>query len=223
MVSGATAAPFSPTIAPRIAAVPGVALAVPLRVTVATVNGQQGAVAAVDAAAFSQVVALTVESGSLATGDDGLLVSSTRADAEGWKVGDTVTVGLPAGARNLTGHRDPRPQQVSRCGCGRLPGGVGRWWCRTGRFDCLRGAVPGADTAAVTAGIQAELAALPTVILQDKAAFADAQRATIDQSLAIIYALLALAVIIAVLGIVNTLGLSVIERTQEVGLLRAVG
>ena len=59
--------------------------------------------------------------------------------------------------------------------------------------------------------------------LKDKAAFADGQRATIDQSLAIIYALLALAVIIAVLGIVNTLGLSVIERTREVGLLRAVG
>ena len=44
-----------------------------------------------------------------------------------------------------------------------------------------------------------------------------------DQILTIVYALLGLAVIIAVLGIVNTLALSVIERTREVGLLRAVG
>ena len=45
----------------------------------------------------------------------------------------------------------------------------------------------------------------------------------IDQMLNILYALLALAVIIAILGIVNTLTLNVIERRQEIGMLRAVG
>ena len=45
----------------------------------------------------------------------------------------------------------------------------------------------------------------------------------IDQMLTILYALLALAVIIAILGIVNTLTLGVIERRQEIGMLRAVG
>ena len=45
----------------------------------------------------------------------------------------------------------------------------------------------------------------------------------IDQMLSILYGLLALAVIIAVLGIVNTLTLGVIERRQEIGMLRAVG
>src|SRR5699024_8696173 len=49
------------------------------------------------------------------------------------------------------------------------------------------------------------------------------QREPIDQMLMLIYALLGLAVIIAVLGIVTTLALSVIERTREIGLLRAVG
>ena len=47
--------------------------------------------------------------------------------------------------------------------------------------------------------------------------------AMIDQMLFILYALLSLAVVIAVLGIVNTLTLSVIERRQEIGMLRAVG
>ena len=71
--------------------------------------------------------------------------------------------------------------------------------------------------------IEGVLADLPTVTVKDQDAFAADQRAPVDQLLGIIYALLGLAVIIAVLGIVNTLALSVIERTREVGLLRAVG
>lgn len=61
----------------------GLALAVPLRVIVAAMSGQQGAVTAVVAAVFSRVVAITVESSILATCDDGLPVSGTRAAAKG--------------------------------------------------------------------------------------------------------------------------------------------
>ena len=64
---------------------------------------------------------------------------------------------------------------------------------------------------------------LPIVTVKDQAAFADEQRAPIDQLVLMIFALLGLALVIAVLGIVNTLALSVIERTREVGLLRAIG
>jgi len=75
----------------------------------------------------------------------------------------------------------------------------------------------------VRVGIDAVIADLPTVTLKDQAQFAAEQRAPVDQMLVLIYALLGLAVVIAVLGIINTLALSVIERTREVGLLRAVG
>ena len=64
---------------------------------------------------------------------------------------------------------------------------------------------------------------LPVVTVKDEAQFAQEQREPIDEFVRIIYALLGLALVIAVLGIVNTLALSVIERTREVGLLRAVG
>ena len=67
------------------------------------------------------------------------------------------------------------------------------------------------------------VADLPTVSINDQAEFAAEQREPIDQLLFIVYALLGLAVVIAVLGIVNTLALSVIERVREIGLLRAVG
>jgi putative ABC transport system permease protein len=53
--------------------------------------------------------------------------------------------------------------------------------------------------------------------------FKDEQRAQVDQLLLLINALLVLSVLIAVLGVVNTLVLSVIERTRELGLLRAIG
>src|SRR5690606_8873100 len=71
--------------------------------------------------------------------------------------------------------------------------------------------------AATYAALQGAVADLPTVSVKDQGAFAAEQRAPIDQLVLMIFALLGLALLIAVLGIVNTLALSVIERTREVG------
>jgi putative ABC transport system permease protein len=82
---------------------------------------------------------------------------------------------------------------------------------------------PSADPEQVRADVEQVTEQLPTVTLKDPSQFAAEQKEQIDFFLNVIYALLGLAVIIAVLGIVNTLALSVIERTREIGLLRAVG
>jgi putative ABC transport system permease protein len=63
----------------------------------------------------------------------------------------------------------------------------------------------------------------PNVGVQSRAQFEHAQQATVNQELGLVYVLLALAIVVALVGIVNTLMLSVFERTQELGLLRAVG
>jgi putative ABC transport system permease protein len=73
------------------------------------------------------------------------------------------------------------------------------------------------------AGLKAALAAHPDVKLQTAAGWVDSRAAGLDQLLAIFYVLLALAVIVSLFGIVNTLVLSTFERTRELGMLRAVG
>jgi putative ABC transport system permease protein len=78
-------------------------------------------------------------------------------------------------------------------------------------------------SSATSKAVDRGLGAYPNLKIQTKAAFKKTQEQQINQLLGLIYALLALAVLIALIGIVNTLMLSVFERTHEIGLLRAVG
>ena len=63
----------------------------------------------------------------------------------------------------------------------------------------------------------------PNIDVLTRAQFRDDQQAQVDQFLTVLIAILALSEIIAILGIINTLALSVYERTRELGLLRVVG
>ena len=76
---------------------------------------------------------------------------------------------------------------------------------------------------AVDQAVTSALAPYPNLQVQTRAQFEQAQVASVNQILGLVYVLLALAVLIALIGIVNTLMLSVFERTREIGLLRAVG
>ncbi|MEU3251340.1 FtsX-like permease family protein [Streptomyces sp. NPDC006997] len=80
----------------------------------------------------------------------------------------------------------------------------------------------GQEQAAYTA-LKSALDGYPQYTVRDQTDYKDALKDQIGQLLNMIYGLLALAIIVAVLGVVNTLALSVVERTREIGLMRAIG
>ncbi|MFD8483848.1 ABC transporter permease [Kitasatospora sp. NPDC059673] len=84
-------------------------------------------------------------------------------------------------------------------------------------------AAAGADKAAVLADLQKSLAEYPQLMVKDQAGYKEMVKSQFDQLLAMVYGLLGLTIVVAVLGVVNTLALSVVERTREIGLLRAIG
>jgi putative ABC transport system permease protein len=79
------------------------------------------------------------------------------------------------------------------------------------------------DPAQTKAAVAAALKQFPTTKVQTKAEYTASLKKQVDQLLTLIYALLAVSVVISVFGIVNTLVLSVYERTREIGMLRAIG
>jgi putative ABC transport system permease protein len=84
-------------------------------------------------------------------------------------------------------------------------------------------AVPGTDLPALRAQLTDLVRPYLIVSVQDGTEFANAQGASIDTLINLLYVLLLFSVIVAVLGIINTMALSVFERTREIGLLRAIG
>jgi putative ABC transport system permease protein len=74
-----------------------------------------------------------------------------------------------------------------------------------------------------TARLDSALRGFPNAKLQDRDAFKENQASFLNNILNILYVLLALSVIVSLFGIINTLVLTVFERTREIGMLRAVG
>jgi putative ABC transport system permease protein len=224
VVSNEVGAPFSPAVADEVRKLDGVASVAQLRQAFPKVDGSEAFLAAADPEALGSALVLTMKSGSLdALDDNSFVVDSDTADGKSWKVGDKVPFEFQAGTRQLT-----------LSGIYQATAALPASYVVT--LDALeKGGVKPADTllyitkeasastASVRTGIDEITKDLPTVTVKDADGFAAEQKAQIDKFLYIIYALLGLAVLIAVLGIINTLALSVIERTREIGLLRAVG
>ena len=82
---------------------------------------------------------------------------------------------------------------------------------------------PGGVTAANTAALERVLASFPDAKIQTEQQFISSQEASIDSELNLLYILLALSIVVSLFGIVNTLVLTVFERTRELGMLRAIG
>jgi putative ABC transport system permease protein len=216
---------FSPEVTKTVAAVEGVETVSANGWGEARFAGSDSSYSAIDPATASDVMNLGVTAGSVEDlGTDGVVVSESTAKANGWEVGDDVTAEFASTGKHtldIVGIFD------------------GKGWIADNYIISLdtQTAVAGqqltaaalvlveegADLDAVKADIDDALAAHPDARVLDQQEFEEVAGGFIDKILTFVTVMLLLAVIIALLGIVNTLVLSVFERTRELGLLRAVG
>jgi putative ABC transport system permease protein len=224
VVSNPLGQPFSGTVANDIEQVPGVADVARVRAALLQVDGDRDFATAVDPAAITAVARPEVSTGSLADLDaTSAAVSTGFAQDNGLGVGSTITIGYAGEETQVDVVATYVADSVLASDVTMSLDGFDAIGVPPTDRTVYVVAQPAADRAALAAGLDAVVADLPTVSVNDQAAFAAEQRQPIDRLLFIVYALLGLAVVIAVLGIVNTLALSVIERIREIGLLRAVG
>jgi putative ABC transport system permease protein len=228
IIAGEQTGPLPPTfdgsVLDRTRRMPDVETVLGFSTDVGLLDGGQATIGAVtDSAAMRAMFGMRTAAGTLdGLGAGQLLVDERTAAAAGRHVGDRVRVQLTKGdARTfaIVGIYTRTPGMS-----GWLTGDAERSNFRT--TDPSTGLVrvaPGASVPAVRARIAGLLSDSPEATVSDRSGYLRQQTRALDSLRGMVQILMALAIIIAVLGIVNTLALSVIERTRELGLLRAIG
>jgi putative ABC transport system permease protein len=220
--------PFEPASDDALAAVPG-AEVVGVRGDRGRVNGLQQNVTGVDPATIVTVYDFDWIDGSDAVLADletgGAIVEKSLADDKQLSVGSLLVIETPNG-NSLTSEVKgiyEAPPFWEMLGNATISKALFDENFQDPRNLYTFISVPGGANAANDQALEAALAGFPAVKLDTKDGFSQAQQDSIDPLLNLLYVLLALSVIVSLFGIVNTLVLSVFERTRELGMLRAVG
>jgi putative ABC transport system permease protein len=213
-----------PGLAKRLNQLPQVASASGLRLGSAQVDGSVVQLGGVDPRLTFDIIDVKPVQGNRSDlGRDAIAVYTNVANDKHLKIGDRIPVIFKdTGAQSL--------RVALIYGSNQLAGnyflGMSAYQANfTNQYDAyvFVKKAPGTPAAAALAAVKRVAVDYPGAAVLDQTQFKAQTAKPINQLLGLVYALLALAVIIALLGIGNTLALSIFERTQELGLLRAVG
>ncbi|WP_328845121.1 ABC transporter permease [Streptomyces sp. NBC_00258] len=222
-VSMANYQPLAPEIREKLDKLPDVEASSPLRPAYGELGDSYTEVSGVDEKAFGKLVSLDFTSGSLAnlTGAS-TLVDKETADDEGLKTGDTVPVKFDDGETARLKVAGVYEQNEMLNGLFAPLAVVDPHLSKVTDQQVMVKMKDGVSDRAEDAIVKA-LGDNPAIKIQDKNAINNEIAGAINLMLNMLYGLLAMAILIAVLGVINTLAMSVFERKHEIGMMRAIG
>ncbi|WP_406444771.1 ABC transporter permease [Streptomyces sp. NBC_01613] len=222
VVSMANGNELSPDVDKKLNATDAVTATSPLRNAPSRIDGTTEYLTGVNGSAIGKLTDLKIDSGAFKVGGTQVVVDNDTAKSRGWKAGSSFTAhyedgrssrltvsgvyegneliqGILLDNSTLTPHvTDPADMQVLV----KTAGGA---------------------SSATKDRLEKALGANPAIKVQDKKDLSNSIAKSFTLVLNMVYGLLAMAVIVAVLGVINTLAMSVFERSQEIGMLRAIG
>ncbi|MFE8016487.1 ABC transporter permease [Streptomyces antibioticus] len=221
IVSMANGNTLSPDVEEKLKATDGVTATSPLRNSPARIGGTTEYLTGVTPA-IGELTDLKVEDGTFAVGGTKVVVDEDTAKDHGWKAGSAFTAA----------YEDGRKQKLTVAGVYQ-----GNELIRGIMLDAsvlaphqedptdmqVMVKTSGGASDATKDRLEKALGSNPAIKVQSKQDLSDEIAQMFTLMLNMLYGLLAMAVIVAVLGVINTLAMSVFERSQEIGMLRAIG
>ncbi|MBG0854730.1 ABC transporter permease [Streptomyces spinoverrucosus] len=222
VVSMANGNQLSPDVEKELQRVDGVTDISSLNNAISRIDGETEFLTGVNGAAIGKLTDLKVDDGSFTVGGTKVVVDADTAESKGWKAGSDFTAHFEDGeAQRLTVAGVYEGNELIR---GIL---LDNAVVTPHQEDnlAMQIMVKTSDGAsdATKDKLEKALGANPAIKVQDKKDLSNEIAQMFTLILNMVYGLLAMAVIVAVLGVINTLAMSVFERSQEIGMLRAIG